>query len=63
MVKINDPLELIKKIASDSVIDSAYDWLCERRRTIHTMTRSGTFFSDGLSSSRIYHPFEGAYAT
>ncbi len=24
--------ELIQKIASDSVIDSAYDWLCERRK-------------------------------
>ncbi len=28
---MNDPLELIKKTASDSVIDSAYDWLCKRR--------------------------------
>ena len=26
------PSELIQKIASDSVIDSAYDWLCKRRR-------------------------------
>ena len=26
------PSELIQKIASDSVIDSAYDWLCERRK-------------------------------
>ncbi len=26
------PSELIQKIAPDSVIDSAYEWLCKRRR-------------------------------
>ncbi|MHC4139177.1 MAG: reverse transcriptase/maturase family protein [Planctomycetota bacterium] len=26
------PSELIQKVASDSVIDSAYDWLCKRRK-------------------------------
>ncbi len=26
------PSELIQRIASDSVIDCAYDWLCERRK-------------------------------
>ena len=26
------PSELIQKIASDSVIDSAYNWLCKRRK-------------------------------
>ncbi len=31
MDKINDSLELIQKIASDTVIDSAYNWLCKRR--------------------------------
>ncbi len=25
------PSELIKKVASDAVIDSAYEWLCKRR--------------------------------
>ncbi|MCP4267246.1 MAG: hypothetical protein GY777_17025 [Candidatus Brocadiaceae bacterium] len=26
------PSDLIQKIASDDVIDTAYDWLCKRRR-------------------------------
>lgn len=29
--RMNIHLGLIKKIASDSVIDHVYDWLCERR--------------------------------
>ncbi|MCP4253655.1 MAG: hypothetical protein GY775_09645 [Candidatus Scalindua sp.] len=46
--------ELIQKIASDAVIDTAYEWLCKRRRIISTMTRSGIFVSGGLSSNHIY---------
>ncbi len=28
----NMPSELIQKIASDAVIDTAYEWLCKRRK-------------------------------
>ena len=32
MGKINDSLEVIQKIASDFLIDRAYDWLCKMRK-------------------------------